>query len=82
MNRFFTLLLAASCLTVGQVTYPYNPDEDGNGLIGVPDLQGLLALYGGAFDYELWRSHIHATLNSCASGARVMKGSTPESAER
>ena len=36
----------------------------------------------GAFDYELWRSHIHATLNSCASGARVMKGSTPESAER
>ena len=53
MNRFFTLLLTASCLTaVGQVTYPYNPDEDGNGLIGVPDLQGLLALYGGAFGIQ------------------------------
>ena len=28
MNRFFALLLAASCSTaVGQVTYPYNPDS-------------------------------------------------------
>ena len=32
MNRFFTLLLAASCLTaVGQVTYPYNPDGNADG---------------------------------------------------
>ena len=47
MNRFFTVLLAASCLTaVGQTEYPYNPDENGDGLIGVADLQGLLALYG------------------------------------
>ena len=50
MNRFFTLLFAASCLTaVGQVTYPYNPDEDGNGQIAVGDLQGILATYGNAF---------------------------------
>ena len=50
MNRFFTLLLAASCLTaVGQVTYPYNPDEDGNGQIAVADLQGILSTYGNAF---------------------------------
>ena len=50
MNRFFTLLLAASCLTaVGQVTYPYNPDEDGNGQIAVGDLQGILATYGNEF---------------------------------
>ena len=34
---------------VGQVTYPYNPDEDGNGQIAVGDLQGILATYGGAF---------------------------------
>ena len=50
MNRFFSLLFAASCLTaVGQVTYPYNPDEDGNGQIAVGDLQGILATYGNAF---------------------------------
>ena len=47
MNRFFKLLLAASCLTaVGQTEYSYNPDENGDGLIGLADLQGLLALYG------------------------------------
>ena len=42
MNRFFTLLLAAFCLTaVGQVTYPYNPDGvDGD--IAVGDLQDFL----------------------------------------
>ena len=50
MNRFFALLLASSCLTaVGQVTYPYNPDEDGNGQIAVGDLQGILATYGNEF---------------------------------
>ena len=50
MNRFFTLLLAAFCLTaVGQVTYPYNPDGNADSLIGVTDLQDLLSTYGGAF---------------------------------
>ena len=54
MNRFFTLLLAASCLTaVGQVdvTYPYNPDN-GDGLIGSSDLLELLTLYGTLFEPE------------------------------
>ena len=32
-----------------QITYPYNPDGDANGLIGVTDLQDLLSTYGGAF---------------------------------
>ena len=50
MNRFFTLLLAASCLTaVGQVTYPYNPDWDSDSLITVNDLQDLLSIYGSSF---------------------------------
>ena len=50
MNRFFTLLLAASCLTaVGQVTYPYNPDGNADTLIGVTDLQDLLVVYGNPF---------------------------------
>jgi hypothetical protein len=29
---------------------PYNPDENGDGLIGVPDLQGLLSQYGLEFN--------------------------------
>ena len=50
MNHFFTLLLAASCLTaVGQVTYPYNPDGNADGDIAVGDLQDFLVTYGGAF---------------------------------
>ena len=50
MNRFFTLLLAASCLTaVGQVTYPYNPDGNADTLIGITDLQDLLVVYGNPF---------------------------------
>ena len=50
MSRFFTLLLAASCLTaVGQVTYPYNPDGNADALIGATDLQDMLSTYGGAF---------------------------------
>ena len=50
MNRFFTLLLAASCLTaVGQVTYPYNPDGNADGDITVGDLQDFLVTYGNPF---------------------------------
>lgn len=54
MNRFLTLLLAASCLTaIGQVevVYPYNPDN-GDGSIGSPDLIELLTLYGSGFQPE------------------------------
>ena len=51
MNRFFTLLLAASCLTaVGQVTYPYNPDGNADGDIAVGDLQDFLTVYGNQFE--------------------------------
>ena len=50
MNRFFTLLLSASCLTaVGQVTYPYNPDGNADGDIAVGDLQDFLGTYGNPF---------------------------------
>ena len=50
MNRVFTLLFVASCLTaVGQVTYPYNPDGNADTLIGVTDLQDLLTTYGQPF---------------------------------
>ena len=47
MNRFFTLVFAASCLTaVGQVNTIWNPDSDGDESIGVPDLMSLLSVYG------------------------------------
>ena len=52
MNRFFTLLLAASCLTaVGQTEYPYpyNPDGNNDGYIGVTDLQDFLSVYDSEF---------------------------------
>ena len=50
MNRFFALLLAASCLTAfGQVTYPYNPDGNADSLIGASDIQDLLSGYGLPF---------------------------------
>ena len=42
---FFTLSLTAQ----ESITYPYNPDEDVNGLIASPDLLGLLGLYGDEF---------------------------------
>jgi len=52
MNRFLTLLLAASCLTaVGQVevTIHYNPDENANEFVETGDLLELLGLYGQEF---------------------------------
>ena len=53
MNRFFTLLLAASCLpAVGQ---EWNPDSDNNGQIGVGDLQSLLSVYGLDWDVDTVR---------------------------
>lgn len=59
MNQFFTstsrvlaafLFVAISTATSAQsFPLPYNPDENGDGLIGVVDLQGLLANYGSEF---------------------------------
>ena len=50
MKRLVALMMCAvSFGAAAQITYPYNPDEDGNGQIAVGDLQGLLANYGGSF---------------------------------
>ena len=56
MARFLpsTLLALAALLWVNsasaqQFLLPYNPDENADGLIGVADLQGLLALYNTEF---------------------------------
>ena len=61
MNRFFTLLLAASCLTaVGQVEFPWNPDTNDDGIVGAEDLLGLLSVYNGEWelpDPTLWATN-------------------------
>ena len=44
------LTAIACCLAVaGSAQTPYNPDSDGNNLMGAEDLMSLLSLYGGEF---------------------------------
>ena len=53
MKHLLTLVLVAFSLNAfsqGIPQLPYNPDENGDGVIGVPDLQGLLSQYGLAFN--------------------------------
>ena len=53
MKLLFSLLIAALSLNAfsqGIPQLPYNPDENGDGLIGVPDLQALLSQYGLEFN--------------------------------
>ena len=53
MKHLVTLVLVAFSLNAfsqGIPQLPYNPDENGDGVIGVPDLQGLLSQYGLAFN--------------------------------
>ena len=51
MKRFVALMMCAVSLGAAAQfpNLPYNPDENGDGLIGVVDLQGLLANYGNEF---------------------------------
>ena len=52
MKNFFTLTLCVFTLSITAqepLTYPYNPDEDVNGLIASPDLLGFLGLFGDEF---------------------------------
>ena len=52
MKHLFASLLTAVCFAAHAQfpSLPYNPDENGDGLIGVVDLQGLLANYGSTFE--------------------------------
>ena len=51
MKRLVALMMCAVSLGAAAQfpNLPYNPDENGDGLIGVVDLQGLLANYGSEF---------------------------------
>ena len=46
---FLAFLASRLCAQAQTLTLPYNPDENADGLIGVADLQGLLAQYGNEF---------------------------------
>ena len=53
MRYLITVVIAALSLNAfgqGIPQLPYNPDENGDGLIGVPDLQALLAQYSLEFN--------------------------------
>ena len=50
MKAIFSLLLAASLGSAfAQCASPYNPDSDGDGVIGSSDLIGLLTTFGNPF---------------------------------
>ena len=55
MKRLFTLLLVAACLTAtaqSDIDYPYNPDFENDGFVGIEDVLELLSVYGTPFTPE------------------------------
>ena len=84
MKHLLTLTaLLISSLAMGQwPTLPYNPDENGDMLIGVADLQALLANYGNEFSSALVSEDGESALvfvgnysyPSCAENCSVLPG--------
>ena len=65
MNRFFTLLLAASCLTaVGQSDCPNPYDGNGDGAVSISDLLDLLSLFG---DVDTDSDGIWDSIDNCSA---------------
>ena len=55
MNRLLTLILAAACFTAtaqSDIDYPYNPDFENDGFVGIEDVLELLSVYGTPFTPE------------------------------
>ena len=55
MKKLFTLLLAAACFTAtaqSDIDYPYNPDFENDGFVGIEDVLELLSVYGTPFTPE------------------------------
>jgi len=55
MKKLFTLLLAAACFTTSaqsDIDYPYNPDFENDGFVGIEDVLELLSVYGTPFTPE------------------------------
>ena len=55
MKHLMTLVaLLVSTAAVAQIpTLPWNPDENGDQFVGLPDLLGLLTVYGQEFEYAI-----------------------------
>ena len=51
LNPLFLLTLLLLC-NAGQAQWPYNPNADGDSLIGTGDILGLLTIYGMPWDGE------------------------------
>ena len=50
MKRFVAMMMCAVSLgAAAQITYPYNPDANSDGFIGVVDLQDFLSVYNTDF---------------------------------
>ena len=55
MKKRFTLRLAAACSTAtaqSDIDYPYNPDFENDGFVGIEDVLELLSVYGTPFTPE------------------------------
>ena len=55
MKKLFTLLLSAACFTASaqsDIDYPYNPDFENDGFVGIEDVLELLSVYGAPFTPE------------------------------
>lgn len=55
MKKLFTLLLVAACFTALaqiEVEYPYNPDNQNDGHVGIEDILEILTVYGEEFTPE------------------------------
>ena len=75
MNRFFTLLLAASCLTaVGQSDCPNPYDGNGDGAVTVSDLLDLLGLFG---DTDIDSDGIYDSIDYCTDTGACNYASNP-----
>ena len=54
-NRLCTLILAVACFTASaqsDIDYPYNPDFENDGFVGIEDVLELLSVYGAPFTPE------------------------------
>ena len=55
MKKLLTLFLAAACFTASaqsDIDYPYNPDFENDGFVGIEDVLELLSVYGAPFNPE------------------------------
>ena len=62
MKKLFTLLLTAACFTATaqiEVEYPYNPDNQNDGHVGIEDILEILTVYGEEFTQSSswWKGH-------------------------